>query len=111
MPSFPAAKTITIHRETVTGQGAYGADQATVTPILVPGCAVWPRTSAETVQGQDLVTTGITVFAPPGTVVEPTDTVTVDGITYDQVGDAAIYDSPLTGTLSGVELQLVKVTG
>lgn len=111
VPAFPFAQTITLHRGTVTGQDRYGVDEYTPVDVDVPGCVVWPRTSAETVQGQDLVITGITVFAPAGTVVQPTDKVTVGGETFDVVGDPGVFSSPLTGTTSGVELQLVKAAG
>ncbi len=111
MPLFPFGSTITIHRRTGSTAGRDGAQTYVTTPILIPGCAVWPRVSAETVQGQDLVITGITVFAPAGTVVLATDTVTVDGLTYNVVGDPGSYSSPLTGTRSGVEVQLLRATG
>lgn len=111
MPTFPFGATITIHRRTAATTGRDGAQTFTTTPIVVPGCAVWPRVSSETVQGQDLVTTGITIFAPAGTVVLATDTVTVDDLTYNVVGDPGAYASPLTGTRSGVEIQLVRTTG
>jgi hypothetical protein len=58
------------------------------------------------------VVTGITWFAPPGTVVTPVDQATVDGLLYDVVGDPGVFGpSPMTGTTSGVEVQLVKASG
>lgn len=111
MPDFPFSRTVTFLRKTLGAKDLHGNPSVTTTPILVPGCAVWPRVSSENVNGQDLVITGVTVFAPDGTTVLPTDQAVIDGLTYEVVGDPGLYASPLTGTRAGVEVQLMRVTG
>lgn len=89
------------------GQEVPGPD----TEIPVPGCAVWPRTSSERDQGQAQVVVGLTVFVPPGVEVRATDRMRVRGAVYQVDGEPGTYRSPLTGTTSGTEVALSRVTG
>lgn len=113
MPTFPFGESITVHARSSTAQDDYGdpivGDDGP--GVVVDGCAVWPRASTENTNGQDLVVTGLTVLAPPGTAITATDQVSIRGDRYNVVGDVAAYRSPLTGTDAGVEVQLERVTG
>jgi hypothetical protein len=115
---YPAGDTVTLLRETlhVDIHGApvrdvYGNDQLTTTNITVTGCVVWPRGSSEKTGNHDLVSTGITVLMPTGTVVKSTDRVQVAGVIYDVDGEPAEWRSPFTNLHSGVQVDLVRVTG
>ena len=101
-------ETVSIVRQS---ENAYGDH----TPGLdhdVTGCAIWPTTGTETVAGgMDVVVFGLTVLMPPGTDVLSTDTVLARGVTYMVNGEPTLYQSPLTGTQSGIEVQLKTETG
>ena len=100
-------ETVTVTRRTQNNVG----DKTDGASHAVTGCAIWPTVSTETVQGQDTVIWGLTVLMPPGTDVLSTDKVTVRGIDYLVNGEPALYQSPLTGTQSGIEVLLTTQTG
>lgn len=108
--------TVTLLRAAPAGQDGYGNDTLTFTAVTVPGCVVWPSaasSSDELTAGRDTVITGLTVLAPPGTLVAPADRMQVPGYpeTFDVVGQPAAWISPLTGTRPGVQVSLRRVTG
>lgn len=72
----------------------------------VPGCSVQPGASAEILAGRTTTSVRWTVFAPPGTAVEATDTVMFEGTRYAVDGEAARHRSP-TGATSHVMLLLL----
>lgn len=105
--TFPFGKTITVTRQTVNPDG----DRTPGASFPVEGCAFYPNTSQELVNGQETVTWDRTVLCPPGTDVRPTDTVTVDGVVYEVYGQPMAWQSPITGFSSGVEVLLRTQTG
>lgn len=107
MPSFPFGETVTVTRQVQAKHG----DKTPGDAHDVSGCAVWPTTTTETVGGQDTVIWGLTVLMPPGTDVLATDKVALRGVSYDVNGEPALYESPLTGTQSGIEVLLKTETG
>lgn len=103
--------TVTVTLNGATGVNVDNPDGTTTlgtASVGVPGCVIWPAQSTENVQGQDNVLTGLTLLAPPGTVIKSTDTVTIAGLTYNVVGDPFEWVSPLTGTAAGVQVALTR---
>ena len=112
MVTFPFGETVTLHRRVLSPKPDQdGNDVYIPTDIPIPGCAFDPGGSVESVQGQDMVTTKPTVYAPPGTVVLATDGVTVRGLPYEVDGAPSDYISPFTGWNPGVVVRLKAVTG
>lgn len=108
---YPYGVTATFHARTVSGQDAYGDDQYTDATTDVPGCVFDPGTSTELVQGQDMLRTQPTLYAPAGTPVSDVDRVTVNGATYDVDGSPNALTSPFSGWSPGVVIRLKAVTG
>ena len=107
---FQFGETITLNRPTVSGQDGYGNDVYTTTAETLANVPVWPATSTESVQGQDLVSADLTAVLPSGTDVAAVDSVLVYGDTYQIVGQPGRYRNPFSGT-DLIEIQLRKVTG
>lgn len=105
--SIEFGETVTVTRQSVNAYGDH-TDGATHT---ISGCAVWPTATTETIQGQDVVVYGLTVLMPPGSDVLATDTVTVRSTVYRVTGQPNLYQSPLTGTTSGIEVVLQAAAG
>lgn len=86
-----------------TGEDEMGNPLTTTVQIPVDGCAFEPTASAEEVSsaGTREVTAG-RVYAPGGTVFQPTDVVTIRGIAFTLDGDAAHWRSLHTGREVGV---------
>ena len=108
--TFPFAQTVTLVKRVKSGTDALGNDVYTESTTDVPG-AFNPGTSAELVQGQDVVTTQPTVFLPPGTDVSAIDAVDVAGQRFEVDGDPKDWRNPFTGWTPGVEVKLRRVTG
>ena len=53
----------------------------------------------------------MTVLAPPGTVVQSTDRVSIDGALCEVSSQPINWSSPLTNTEPGVQFTARKVTG
>lgn len=110
--SFAFGRTVTLHSRGITGQDADGNDVYGDTDICVDSVAVWPRTSSEQIQGQDLVITGLVCVLPCSTDPSAVDAVTISGRRYDVDGEPGDYTrSPLTGSTLGWLLNLRRVTG
>lgn len=109
---WPFAVTVTLVTTTVTGRDDYGKDILATVETPSPGWVVWPATQgSEATQGQDIITDTVVALAPPGTVVKATDQVKVFGRTYEVQGNPWSWQSPLTGTTPGVQVDLKAVTG
>ncbi|GGU62889.1 hypothetical protein [Streptomyces lavendofoliae] len=101
------------------GQPLPGPDQS----FDVSGCVVTPRESAPQVggeqqQGRDTVIVGITVYAPPGTVIRTTDRIQVtsghryQGITFEVTGEPGDWGRHvITGTPGPVQFAADRVNG
>lgn len=110
MVTWAFAQTVTLITRTVTGQDAYGNDiygetSTTATAAFNPG------TSAEVVQGQDLVTIQPSLYLPPEVDPQPVDAVEVGGQRFEVDGDTNVWQSPFTGWQPGNVLKLRRVTG
>ncbi len=83
--------------------------------VEIDGCAVSPRFEAErTDQGRQGVIIGLTVYAPAGTDVLPTDRVIVRGDwanPYEIDGQPGDWTNPYDGRSRGVEFALKRVDG
>lgn len=112
MTRFPNGETVTVLRPGTPTRDGYGNDvPGADVETEVTGCAVWPRTSSEDVQGRQQVIDGLSAVLPYGTDVRPTDRVRRNGLLYDIDGDPGEWRSPLTGTEAGVQVDLKRVTG
>jgi hypothetical protein len=109
--SYGYGVTVTFHTRTASGKDAYGNTTYAETNVDVPNCGFDPGGSTELVQGQDMVRSQPTVYAPTGTVVGPIDQVTVNGTRYDVDGSPNTYVSPFTGWATPVVIRLKGVTG
>lgn len=107
---FPAGQTVMLQSRTRSGTDAHGNDTWSTTESDIEGCAVWPASSTETVQGQDVVTDSVMVAVPVETVVAATDRLVIGGLTYEVEANADDYTSPLTGWAPGLVVRAKRVT-
>lgn len=107
---FQFGETVVLNRRTVSGQDDYGNDIYTSTAETLLNVPVWPSSSAEVVQGQDMVTSDLTAVLPAGTDISSIDSVQVYGNKYEVVGEPGRYLNSFSGTAL-VETQLKRVTG
>lgn len=104
---FPYGKTVTFTPMTTDPMG----DRTAGDPVDVEGCAVYGTPGVETVGGQDTLVIELTVLAPAGTAVDPTDRVTIDGDGYEVSSQAIDWQSPFTGFEPGVQFTVRRVVG
>lgn len=109
---FPQGETIVILRPGVpvrdsAGNHVPGPDQE----IPVPGCPVWPTSTDERLNAQDQTVEALTALVPYDVDVHATDRVRVYGRVFTVRGEAQAWQSPLTGTRAGRQIQLERVTG
>lgn len=108
-------ETITRLRATSTTQDRYGNDEpdwADPDSEPIAGCAVAPRTAPEdTDAGREGVIIGLTVYAPPGADIRPTDRVVCRGDLYVVDGPVGLWTSPFSNVAAGNEIQLKRVEG
>lgn len=84
--------------------------------IPIPGCVLAPRTSTEdTLNFNDTVITGQTIYAPPEATFLATDTVKLPGETgtaqWAVVGDPGVWTNPFSGQKVGVQVAIQRTTG
>lgn len=104
--------TAVLHNRVPTGDvDRYNKPILSDDDVVVPGCAWWQGTSAETVQGQDQVTSDAQLLMPSGTVVTETAELTVAGTRYAVASKPVPLISPLSGLDVGVLVDLLVVTG
>lgn len=97
----------TIH---LVGPGTPGKHGQPGTPgprRRVDGCVVFPRGSTEEQGRTATVITGMTVIAPPGTVVESNDDVEYRGEVYEVIGDVGEWDF-FDGSGAGVQINIER---
>lgn len=108
---FTYGETVTLVNRVVSGRDSYGNDVFTEVTTTVPKVPVWPRTSSEAVQGEDVITTGLTMLLPAGTAVDAVDKVIIYGVPHEVDGEPGLYRSPFTPSAAGVVVNLRRVTG
>lgn len=118
MAELQHGDTIVIVRPGPPTQDAYGNDvPGPPTEIPIENVAVEPRDgsgagSNEIVNARDTVFSGLTLYAPFGTDVRPTDQIRVDGVLYDVDGRPGPgFRSPFTGSQGPLLIALSLVTG
>ncbi len=114
--TFPFGETVVVYREVrdpVHGDITRGAQRT------ISGVALYPRTSTES-QGPGtsndlrtaIVTTGLTMLGPPGTVIDAHERVVApDGTEWKVAGNPGRWRSPLTGWAPGDQIELERVEG
>ena len=111
---LPLGEPVTILRRVQTGTDRYGKPvyDWPEPGVEVPRCAVSPRMSEEPAQvGREQVITGLTVYLPPGTEIEPYDRLRVRGRVYEVVGEPGEWRNPYSGRSVGVQVAIKRVEG
>lgn len=109
--AFPHGQTIVLHRRVVkkvAGQRVYDAYGNLIyvdSDITVPGCAVWPESATEVLQGVDRTNVIYLCALPSSIFVDADDHVTWEGRDYEVQGEPQRYHAPATGT----ELQTIRL--
>lgn len=105
-------ETLILLARTVSGQDSDGNDVWVTVETVVKRCAIWPRTSLELVQGQDLSIVGLSALLPSGLAVRATDQIRrADGTVWEVDGEPGVWDSSLTGSKAGIQVNLKRVSG
>ena len=106
---FAYGETVTRIRQ--QGRDQYGDPVGEPVPdVDIAGCGVAPRQAGEEIgQGRVAVTSGLTLYMPPGTDVLPSDRFEVRGVVYEVDGEPGDWRSPFTGWRPGMEVQLTRV--
>lgn len=87
-------------------------DWANPTSYDVTGVGVEPRPSGEpTEDARNRVTSGFTLYFPPSVAPTPQQRVVVREVTYNVLGEAAVWRSPLTGWTPGNIVQVERTEG
>lgn len=88
-----------------------GDPTGTGATTTIPGCLVFPRGSTENTDLRDTVYTGLVVYAPPGTSIAATSTVTIPRHpgTWQVDGDPGRWDATGAPWEPGVEIALRQV--
>lgn len=112
---FPHGETVTILTPTQVADpysGETSDDWSAPTETDVYGVAVEPRPSSEPTQdARNAVTSGFTLYLPPGTAVTPTNRVRVRGNDYGVLGEPAEWRNPFTGWTPGLVVQVGRTAG
>lgn len=107
--TFPFGQTVQVFREV---RDRFG-DITRVDERELDGVAIAPRVSNE--GGGDMrtavVTTGLTMYAPPGHGLTAHHSVEVDGVVYRVQGQPASWRSPLTDWSAGDQIELDRTEG
>lgn len=113
--NFPNPITITVHHREINATGDYTITDS----FTVDGCAISisvgrtaRRSFEEETYESDQVRSDVILYAPPGSDVRSSDTVTVpDGTEWAVWGIPAEYASPFTGWRPGLQVRLRRYTG
>lgn len=118
-----APATVTIYRRARSGTDRNGNDTWSETAIPVEGCAWWPGSAGRNVAGsreygaedwRTQVATRAQVLFPDGTTIDPDDQVAladVPGERWHVRGDGMQWRSQLTGSVTGIQVEVERVDG
>lgn len=82
------------------------------TSVSVAGVGVEPRPSGEPLQdARNQITSGYTLYFPASATVTPQNKVIVRGVTYDVLGEPAVWVNPFTGWQPGQVVQVERSEG
>lgn len=102
-----------IRRRPTTAEDRYGNQVPSSwadTPITVIGLAPTGPDGEVYEPGRQAVVSGLTLYAEPGTDIDPNDRIVARGTTWEVDGDVGVWDSPYS-TQGGVVAVLKKVRG
>jgi hypothetical protein len=97
----------TIERRTAGGEDDYGNDTVTVTPLDTV-CELQQAKRDEPDSQGELSATDWRLYLPAGTDIDTSDTVIVNDLVFEVVGDPWQARNPRTRTLSHVEATVRK---
>lgn len=94
------------------GNDRFG-DRKPTTEHTVVGCVKWPRSSSESADYSDSVSTGYMLSVPLGADILRTDQVRLpgDAALWSVDGDVLPYENPFTGRTAGALVALTKTSG
>lgn len=99
--------TVTVRRRV---RDAFG-DATVASETSIGGCAVLQRTSEETTNNRQDVTTRVRLLAPFSAAITAHDEVEICGQRYEVVGEPSRPHSPFSGWRPGMIADLERVTG
>lgn len=113
MSSFiRGGETVTIKRRTANGVDEYGNEVWTTTTVKVRDCLIAFGESDEPAEtDRDPIDTSLTLYMPPGTVVEPGDVFHLRATDFVKDGSPQGWLSPFDGFPLGVVLKLRRRSG
>jgi hypothetical protein len=88
----------------------YNRPTFTETTVTVVG-AFAPVSGAEGLDNQDQVVTAPQAFLPTGTAIDSDSSLTIDGLSYEVVGEPEVWGNPYSGSAPGICVMLRRVTG
>lgn len=111
-PSFPYSVTMTLVKRVLSGNvDQYNNDVYVEQSYDVSNCVFQPGGSGEIVAFAEQTNTTDTVFLPYGTDVTYLDAIIYNGIKYEVVGVPAVWQSPFSGRVSPIRVDVNKVSG
>jgi hypothetical protein len=104
---YPYGVTVVVQRATTDRFG----DRTYVDDHVLTDCAIAPRESTEATGDRATVIVGVSLYAPHGADIRPTDRLILPDGAYQVVGQPFDYVNPFTGWAPGVEVALERVVG
>lgn len=113
--TFANALTVTVHHRVINATGDYTVTDS----FTLGGCAISisvgrtsRRSFEDETQDADLIRSDVILYAPPGSDIRSSDTVTLpDGTEWGVWGIPSEYASPFTGWRPGLQVRLRRHTG
>lgn len=101
-----------VRRYETGGEDAHGNPvEGYSAPVYIEVYGIAPSTSSEPEAGRNLVVTGYTLLAPPGTVIGPLDRVVIDGKEYKVEGEPGDWNRGPFAYEPGVSIALTRAEG
>lgn len=108
--SGPFGETVVVHRRTLGTPDSDGNDTWIDADTTYERVTLYPRESAEFVQGQDLNVIGLSAVFVPGILLDTTAEFTARGTRWRVDGEPAQYHSSLSGQ-SVTKVNLTRESG
>lgn len=105
-------ETIVIKRRTLVGEDEYNLPEYTTANITVRDCLIAFGSTSEPVEvDREPIDASLTLYLPPGTVIEPGDVFHVRSTDFVKDGDGQEWISPFDGFPSGVVVKVRRRRG
>lgn len=111
MSFFRGSETVTIKRRSATGTDDWGNKTYSTTTISVSNCMLGFGSESEQVEAnREPIDTGLTIYMPNGTQVEPGDRFIIRGTEFVKDGDPQEWAAPFNFNV-GVVVRVKKRRG